>query len=146
MSEKGSETKFKITKKGVSKITNEGKHNDKPKTQFEFKIFCFAQLLLQILVIYENQGHIWNRLVLTFSKHPLDVQFDQVLGEIFEIKDTWYHSFIFMLMDLTEKRNIEIWRFCVKINWLNILDLLMVFLRIFLADIGTFDGEQNNFL
>ena len=42
MSEKGSETKFKITKKGVSKITNEGKHNDKPKTQFEFKILDLA--------------------------------------------------------------------------------------------------------
>ena len=25
-----------------------------------------------------------------FSKHPLHVQFDQVLAEIFEVKDTWY--------------------------------------------------------
>ena len=32
-------------------------------------------------------GHLWNLLVLTFSKHPLHVQFDQVLAEIFEVKD-----------------------------------------------------------
>ena len=51
-------------------------------------IFCFAQLLMQILVNFQNQGQIWNPLVLAFSKHPLDVQFDQVLGEILEIKDT----------------------------------------------------------
>ena len=31
-------------------------------------IFCFAQLLLQILVTYQNQGQIWNLLLLTFSK------------------------------------------------------------------------------
>ena len=51
-------------------------------------IFCFAQFLLQILDNYQNQGQIWNLLVLTFSKHPLHVQFDQVLAEIFEVKDT----------------------------------------------------------
>ena len=95
-------------------------------------IFCFAQLLLQILVNYQNQGQIWKLLVLTFSKHPLHVQFDQVLAEIFEVKDTWYHSYIFMIIDLTERKTIEIWSFCVKINWLNILDLLMVILRLFL--------------
>ena len=108
-------------------------------------IFCFAQLLLQILVNYQNQGHIWNLLVLTFSKHPLHVQFDQVLAEIFEVKDTWYHSFIFLLFDLLEMKITEIWTICVKINWLNIIDLWMVFLRIILVDIGTFDGKQNNF-
>ena len=37
-------------------------------------IFCFAQLLMQILVNFQNQGHIWNLLVLRFSKHPLHVQ------------------------------------------------------------------------
>ena len=108
-------------------------------------IFCFAQLLLQILVNYQNQGQIWNLLVLTFSKHPLHVQFDQVLAEKFEVKDTWYHFFIFMIIDFTERKTIEIWRFCFKINWLNILDLLKVFLRIILVEIGTFDGKQNNF-
>ena len=108
-------------------------------------IFCFAQLLLQILVIYQNQGQFWNLQVLTFSNHPLQVQFDQALAEIFEVKDTWYNSFIFMLIDLTERKTIEIWRFCVKNNWINILDLLMVFLRIILVEIGTFDGKQNNF-
>ena len=51
-------------------------------------IFCFAQLLMQILVNFQNQGQIWNLLVLRFSKHPLHVQFDQVLAEIFEVKDT----------------------------------------------------------
>ena len=51
-------------------------------------IFCFAQLLMQILVNFQNQGQIWNLLVLRFSKHPLHVQFDQVLAEIFEVKNT----------------------------------------------------------
>ena len=51
-------------------------------------IFCSAQLLLQIFVNYQNQGQIWNLLVMTFSKHPLHVQFDQVLAEIFEVEDT----------------------------------------------------------
>ena len=108
-------------------------------------IFCFAQLLLQILVNYQNQGQIWNLLVLTFSKHPLHVQFDQVLAEIFEVKDKWLESFISMIIDLTERKIIEIWIFCAKSNWLNILDLFMAFLRIILVDFGTFDGEQTNF-
>ena len=108
-------------------------------------IFCFAQLRMQILVKFQNQWQIWNLLVLRFSKYPLHVQFYQVFTEIFEVKDTWYHSFIFMIIDLTEKKTIEILRFCVKFNWLNILDLLTVFLRIILVDIGTFGGEQNNF-
>ena len=96
-------------------------------------------------VNFQKQGQIWNLLVLTFSKHPLHLQFDQVLAEKFEVKDTWYHFFIFMIIDFTERKTIEIWRFCFKINWLNILKLLMVFLRIILVDIGTFDGEQNHF-
>ena len=98
-------------------------------------IFCFALSLPQIFVNFQNQGQIWNLLVLTFSKHSLNVQFDQVLADIFEVKDTWYHSFIV----------IEIWTLCVKSNWLNILDLFMVFLRIILVDVGTFGVEQNNF-
>ena len=52
-------------------------------------MICFALLLLQILVNFQNQGQIWNLLVLTFSKHPLHVQFDQVLAEILEVKDRW---------------------------------------------------------
>ena len=59
-------------------------------------IFCFALSLPQILVNFQNQRQIWNLLVLTFSKHPLHVQFDQVLPEIFEVKDIWCHSFIFL--------------------------------------------------
>ena len=66
----------------------------------KFVVFCFALLLPQILVNFQNQGQIWNLLVLTFSKHPLHVQFDQVLAEIFEVKDTWGHSFIFLIIDL----------------------------------------------
>ena len=107
----------------------------------KFVIFCFALLLLQILDNYQNQGQFWNLLVLTISKHPLHVQFDQVLAEIFEVKDEWSHSLIFMIINLTERKTIKIWTFCVKSNWFNILDLLMVFLRIILVEIG----EQNNF-
>ena len=88
-------------------------------------VFCFGLLLPQILDNFQNQ-------VLTISKHPLHMQFDQFLAEIFEVKDKWYHSFIFMIIYLIEKKSIEISRFPVKINWLNILDLLMVFLKIFL--------------
>ena len=44
-------------------------------------IFCFALLLLQIVVNFQNQGKIWNLLVITFLIHPLHVQFDQVLAE-----------------------------------------------------------------
>ena len=49
-------------------------------------IFCFAQLLMQILVNFQNQWQIWNLLVLRFSKHPLHVQFDQVLVSYHENK------------------------------------------------------------
>ena len=68
----------------------------------KFVIFCFALLLLQILDNFQNQGQFWNLLVLTISKHPLHVQFDQVLAEIFDVKDTWYHSIIFMTLNLTK--------------------------------------------
>ena len=34
----------------------------------------------------------------------LDVQFDQFMAEIFEVKDTRYHSFIFMIIDLLDMR------------------------------------------
>ena len=111
----------------------------------KFVIFCFALLLLQILDNYQNQGQFWNLLVLTISKHPLHVQFDQVLAEIFEVKDTWYHSVIVMLIDLTERKTIEIWRFCVKNNWLNILALLMVFLRI-IVKLGSWSISNLNLI
>ena len=77
-------------------------------------IFCFALSLPQIFVNFQNQGQIWNLLVLTFSKHSLNVQFDQVLADIFEVKDTWYHSFIFMIIDLLEMKITEIWTICSK--------------------------------
>ena len=69
--------------------------------------------------------------------YPLHVQFDQVFPEIFEVKDTWFHSFIFILIDLTERKTIEIWTFCVQSNCLNILDLLMVNRRFLLFSYPT---------
>ena len=54
----------------------------------KFVVFCFALLLPKILDDFQDQGQFWNLLVLTISKHPLLVQFDQVLAEIFEVKDT----------------------------------------------------------
>ena len=41
-------------------------------------------------------------------KIPLHVQFDQILAEIFGVKDTCYHSFIFMIFDLLEMKIKEI--------------------------------------
>ena len=40
-----------------------------------------------------------------------------LLAKIFEIKDTWYHFLILMTIDLTERKILEIWTFCVKSNW-----------------------------
>ena len=74
----------------------------------KFVIFCFAQLLLQILDNYQNQGQFWNLLVLTISKHPLHVQFNQVLAEIFEVKDKRYHSFIFLKFSLIQRKVTDI--------------------------------------
>ena len=54
----------------------------------KFVVFCSALLLPQILDYFQNQGQFWNLLVLTISKHPLLVQFDKVLAEIFEVKET----------------------------------------------------------
>ena len=39
----------------------------------KFVIFCFAQLHLQILVDYQNQGQFWNLLVLRIPKLSLKV-------------------------------------------------------------------------
>ena len=54
-------------------------------------IFCFAQLLLQILVNYQNQGQnqgqFWNLLVLRILKLSLEVKFDQDLHELMKVKD-----------------------------------------------------------
>ena len=71
-------------------------------------IFCFALLLPQMLDNFQNQGQFQNLQVLTISKHPLHVQFDQVLAEIFDVNDTWYHSFIFIIIDLLEMKITEI--------------------------------------
>ena len=50
-------------------------------------IFCFAQLLLQILVNYQNQGQFWNLHVLRIPKLSLKVKFDQDLAEKIKVKD-----------------------------------------------------------
>ena len=54
----------------------------------KFVVFCFVLLLPQILEKFQNQCQLGNLLVLTISKHPLLVQFDQDLAEIFEVKET----------------------------------------------------------
>ena len=41
------------------------------------QVFCFAQLLLQILFNYQNQGQFENLLVLRIPKLTLEVNFDQ---------------------------------------------------------------------
>ena len=50
-------------------------------------IFGFAQLILQILVNYQNQGQFWNLLVLRILKLSLEVKFDQDLNELMKVKD-----------------------------------------------------------
>ena len=62
-------------------------------------IFCFAQLLLQILVNYQNHGQFWNLLVLRIPKLSLKVKFDKNLAEIFKVKDNWSVSKKCLLLD-----------------------------------------------
>ena len=78
----------------------------------KFVIFCFALLLPQILDNFQNRGQFWNLLVLTISKHPLHMQFDEILAEIFEVKDTRYHSFLFLkffFWNLIDMKITQIW-------------------------------------
>ena len=77
------------------------------------RVAYFVLLICSIISTNLSQNFL-NLLVLTFSKHPLHVQFDQVLAEIFKVKDSL--TFIFMIIDLTERKTIEIWTFCVKSN------------------------------
>ena len=62
-------------------------------------IFCFAQLHLQILVVYQNQGQFWNLLVLRIPKLSLKVKFDKDLAEIIKVKDNWSVSKKCLLLD-----------------------------------------------
>ena len=62
-------------------------------------IFCFAQLLLQILVNYQNQGQFWNLLVLRIPKLSLKVKFDKDLAEIIKVKDNWSVSKKCLILD-----------------------------------------------
>ena len=39
---------------------------------------------------------------------------DHVLADIFEVKDTWYHSFIFLIIDFLEIKITLIWTICSK--------------------------------
>ena len=52
-----------------------------------FATAVFALFLCQILMKFETQWQFWNLLVLRIPKHPLHAQFDEVLAEIFEVKD-----------------------------------------------------------
>ena len=47
--------------------------------------FCFAQLLLQILVNYQSQGQFQNLLVLRIPKLTLEVKFDQNLPDLSKV-------------------------------------------------------------
>ena len=51
------------------------------------QVFCFAQLLLQILFNYQNQGQFENLLVLRIPKLTLEVKFEQDLAELIKVKD-----------------------------------------------------------
>ena len=47
--------------------------------------------LLWILLKIQIQGQFWNLHVLRIPKHPLKVEIDEVLPEIFEVKDKLYN-------------------------------------------------------
>ena len=49
------------------------------------QIFCFAQLLLQIIVNYQSQGRFQNLLVLRIPKLTLEVRVDQNLPDLSKI-------------------------------------------------------------
>ena len=51
------------------------------------QVFCFAQLLLQILFNYQNQGQFENLLVLRIPKLTLENNFDQNLPELSKVED-----------------------------------------------------------
>ena len=63
-------------------------------------IFSFAQLLLQILVNYQNHGQFWSLLVLRIPKLSLKVKFDKDLAEIIKVKDNWSVSKKCLILDL----------------------------------------------
>ena len=50
-------------------------------------MFCFDQLLIQILVNYQNQGQFRNLHVLRIPKLSLEVKFDQDLAEKIKVED-----------------------------------------------------------
>ena len=49
------------------------------------QVFCFAQLLLQILVNYQSQGQFQNLLVLRIPKLTLEVKFDLNLPDLSKV-------------------------------------------------------------
>ena len=51
----------------------------------------FALFLCEIFIKFETQWQFWNLLVMRIPKHPQHAQFDEVLAEIFDVKDNWYH-------------------------------------------------------
>ena len=70
-------------------------------------IFCFAQLLLQIFINYQNQGQFWNLHILRIPKLSLKVKFDQDLAEKIEVQD-----------------NRSISKKCLRLDFVFVLDYL----------------------
>ena len=62
-------------------------NNTKYSRGENFVIFCFSLFFQKILDNFHNQGQFWNLLFLMISKHPLQVQYDQVLAEI--LSSSW---------------------------------------------------------
>ena len=56
-----------------------------------FATVVFALFLGEIFIKFETQWQFWNLLVMRIPKHPQHAQFDEVLAEIFDVKDNWYH-------------------------------------------------------
>ena len=57
-----------------------------------FVTAVFALFLCEILIKFETQWQFWNLLVMRIPKHPQHAQFDEVLAEIFQVKDNLYFS------------------------------------------------------
>ena len=64
-------------------------NNTKYSRGENFVIFYFSLFFQKILDNFHNQGQFWNLLFLMISKHPLQVQYDQVLAEILSSSWPW---------------------------------------------------------
>ena len=78
------------------------------------EISSFCSITFKNLGKFSKPGSVSKSAGSDNFKHPLHVQFDQVLAEIFEVKDTRYHSFIFLRFSLIEMKVTDIWTFWSK--------------------------------